>query len=121
MSTEPNATSRRALLKSAASVAAFGSPIAALSRSTMETQPPFVSLLRHPDLVRAFGPENREIRIRMVADDHWEGEGVEVSTAIHPTHVALALRSEGNVCRLQFRWHGDLQWTIIWPMQFRLR
>lgn len=109
MSLENTSTSRRTLLKGAASVATLGSPIGAIGISNMETNHTFVSVLRPPDLVRAFGPENREIHLQKIGEDHWEGDGVQIATTPQPTHLSLTLRSRNNVSRIQFRWHGDLQ------------
>ena len=69
---------------------------------------PFVTIHRIPDLVRAFGPDG-EIALDDVGDGSWVGAGIEVGVSVLAGHVALALRSAGNVSRLQFRWRGDLR------------
>ncbi len=58
-----------------------------LKLSAMESKPSFTSLLRSPDLVRAFGLHNAEIRLAQVGD-LWEGAGAEIHVDVHPTHVA---------------------------------
>jgi len=74
----------------------------------MVTSRPFVSLLRSPDLVRAFGPEG-EISLAPSVSGTWEGPGVRVSTEVVGDGVRLSLGSLGAVSRVQFRWSGDLR------------
>lgn len=73
----------------------------------MEPAPAFVTLLRTPDLVRAFGPDG-EIKLQKTRDGIWEGGGVEVHVVVQSERVQLSLRGEG-VKSIQFRWRGDLR------------
>ena len=109
MTIDPSGASRRELLQGAAGLVVAGSPIGTLALSSMEAASNFVTLLRTPDLVRAFGPGNDEIGLEKIRDGLWGGDGVEVQADVHPTHTLLALRSKGNVSRVQFRWYGDLR------------
>ena len=96
---------RRDLLKTAASAALVAGPVG-LS-SAMEPKSPFVTLLRAPDVVRAFGAENREIALQKTGDA-WLGDGAEVRVAVHADRVAVSLRGDA-VGRIQIRWRGDLR------------
>jgi len=109
MSNKNNKTSRRDLLKSAASIAAVASPLGAIAVSTMEPTRSFVSLARVPDLVRTFGPGNDEIHLQKVGETRWEGAGVHIEIDVSSDRTRLLLRSEGKVSRLQFRWQGNLK------------
>lgn len=109
MSTEHPQPSRRDVIKGVASFAVASSPLSTVALSAMDTSESFLNILRSPDLVRAFGPSNKEIPLKKVAHDRWEGDGVEVSVASSPDHSTLSLRSDGHVSRLQFRWRGNLK------------
>lgn len=100
--------SRRDLLRVAACAAVAETPVAALALNAMEPTSTFVSLLRAPDLVRAFGPENKEVKLSKTRDGLWEGDGVAVEAKVLADHVSLSLRSPGKVCHVQLRWRGDL-------------
>ncbi len=74
----------------------------------MEPHPPFVTLLREPDLVRAFGPNEAEIPLQKTGDGTWSGGHSEVLIQVVKDHVAVSLRGHG-ASRIQLRWHGDLR------------
>ena len=114
MSQEPFTASRRELLQGAAAVGLVGSPLSALGLTTMEPSLSFVTLLRMPDLVRAFGVGNQEISLQQTREGLWEGGGSEIAVAVHPTHLSLTLRSSGNVARIQFRWRGDMRFMKLY-------
>jgi alpha-galactosidase len=109
MSTAQPQPSRREVIKGVASAAVASSPLSAVALAAMETSDSFLNILRSPDLVRAFGPSNSEIHLTKVAEGQWTGEGVEVIVASSADHSTLSLRSDGHVCRLQFRWRGNLK------------
>ncbi len=96
---------RRTVLKGAAMAAVSATPAASLT--AMNPSNSFVTLLRTPDLVRAFGPNNDEIVLEK-AGEKWHGAGVEIEVGIEKDHTTLKLRGNG-VCRIQFRWRGDLR------------
>ncbi len=73
----------------------------------MEPSSSFVPLLSAPDLVRAFGPKDHEIRLER-SGDSWVGGGVEVGFSVNEDRVTLSLRGQG-VSRIQVRWRGDLR------------
>lgn len=101
------APSRRDLLKTTAAAALAGSSVATIA-SPMEPAARFVTLLRAPDLVRAFGPNNEEIRLEKTGATTWRGGDAEIDIAVHTDHLAPTLRGKG-VSRIQFRWRGDLR------------
>jgi len=103
---DPANPSRRDLLKSAAAAALAGGPAGALA-SAMEPQTPFVALLRAPDLVRAFGPENKEIPLTK-SGGRWAGGRAEIGIAVRKDDASITLNGTG-VCRIQLRWQGDLR------------
>lgn len=45
----------------------------------------------------------------MASDGLWVFGGAEVQTAVWPSHLSLSLQGSRNLCRLQFRWRGDLR------------
>ncbi|MGV3617444.1 MAG: hypothetical protein ACO1SV_19125 [Fimbriimonas sp.] len=67
----------------------------------------FLTLLRMPDLVRAFGPNNAEISLER-SGDGWEGGGVEVGVHLGSESLSVTYRGTG-VSRIQIRWRGDLR------------
>jgi len=97
--------SRRDLLKTAAAAGVSGVPIVSLAVA-MEPPAPFVSLLRHPDLVRAFGPRNHEI-VLSKSGDTWKGGDAEISIGVEAGVTQVSMRGQG-VDRIQLRWRGDL-------------
>jgi alpha-galactosidase len=98
--------SRRDLLKTAASAALVTSPVGSIA-SVMEPVGSFVTLLREPDLVRAFDGKNEEIRLDR-SGNRWAGGGAEIEVTVQGDHVALTMRGTG-VSRIQLRWRGDLR------------
>lgn len=83
---------RRDLLKGAASAALVGpAPLV----HAMEPSARFLSLLREPDLVRAFGPDG-------------ETDAANVKIEVKGDHLRLSLTGQG-VSRIQLRWRGDLR------------
>jgi len=105
MSSPENLSSRRELLKGAAVAATVGVAPAIL---TMEPSHAFVTLLRTPDLVRAFDGQDKEVPLT-ASGGIWSGPGVEIGVAVGADHARLTLRSKGAVSRIQFRWRGDLK------------
>ncbi len=105
--TDQPTSSRRTVLKTAA-LAAISTGPASLLSSTMDPTAAFVSLLRHPDLVRAFGPGEHEIQVQMAGQGRWTAGTAEIETTVHPDHVAVSMRGNG-ISRIQLRWRGDLR------------
>ena len=83
---------RRDLLQSAAASALAGVPAGAMAISMKA--PPFFSILRAPDLVRALGPKGEVVP-------------AEIGTTVEGDRLAVTLRGHG-VARVQLRWRGDL-------------
>ncbi|HEY0868341.1 MAG TPA: hypothetical protein VGE01_13230 [Fimbriimonas sp.] len=77
----------------------------------MKTQPTFLDLLRAPDLVRAFGPNDAPIALSRSGDAR--GEPVEILTGVLPDRLEIRLRGEG-VSRIQLRWRGDLSGVCLY-------
>ncbi|MDR3692062.1 MAG: hypothetical protein P4L46_21965 [Fimbriimonas sp.] len=67
------------------------------------------SILRAPDLVRAFDAEDKPIKLDSSGNGIWAGSGVEVRIDVHDGHASLLLRSPGTVTRIQVRWRGDFR------------
>ena len=107
MNSDPNSPSRRDLIKGAAAVAVSKIPTSAFTYSSMEPDSTFISLIRSPELVRAFGPNNEEVALERKGSDRWVGNGVEIAISFRDGHATLSLRSAGRVSRLQFRWRGN--------------
>jgi alpha-galactosidase len=72
-----------------------------------DTADSFTDLRRAPDLVRAFGADG-EIVLRPSAEGVWAGSGVVVGFLVEPARLAIRLRAEVAVSRLQMRWHARL-------------
>ena len=106
MATE-SAPSRRDLLKVAASTAVVISPAGALA-SAMESSSHFATIIREPDLVRAFGPREAEIHLVRGPNEVWSGNGTTVEVGLHPGTVAVSLTGHG-ASWIQLRWRCDLR------------
>jgi alpha-galactosidase len=98
----------------ATGLSAFGS-LSASQKSHAQGTPDthhthsFMDILRRPDLVVVFTPDER-IELTSNGTDTWEGKGVEVSAPILTGTIPITLRSPGNrLCRLLLRWRGDLR------------
>lgn len=101
------APSRRDLLKTTAAAAIASGP-AGLLASVAEPSSKFVSLLRAPDVVRAFGPRNVDIPLEKTGPTRWSGPDVDIELVVHGDHVQAKYHGKG-VGRIQLRWHGDLR------------
>jgi alpha-galactosidase len=97
--------SRKELIQFAAASAVAGTP-ANLLPTSMSKPSSFLSLLRHPDLVRAFGPENEEIAL-IPSGSKWTSQKVEIETTVFADRLAVSMEG-GGVARIQLRWRGDL-------------
>ena len=109
MKPESSETSRRDLLKGAAAAAFATSPVGALALTTMESTQISPSIIRFPDMVRAFGSENHEIALTKSTTGIWSGSGVEIGMEVKEGAVHLRLSGAPIVTRIQFRWHADLR------------
>ena len=103
---ESNQPSRRDVIKGAALGVAVGG-LGSLSFA-MDSAPSFFSLLRDPDLVRAFGPDG-EIKLTLGKSSLWEGGGAEIVVTPGRDSARVELRGSGKVSRIQIRWRGDLR------------
>lgn len=107
MESSANTPSRRDVLKTIAAVAVSEGVVSTVASAAMENSPTFINLLRTPDLVRAFGPDDAEIKLDQLREGRWEGSGVEIETSVQSDRVRLTMRSVNNVSRIQVRWRGD--------------
>lgn len=73
----------------------------------MDSNPHFITLLRAPDLVRAFGPKEEPITLER-SGDLWIGPNCEIGTQVGPNSTSVTLRGKG-VNRIQLRWRSDLR------------
>lgn len=103
-----NEPTRRDVLKTAGALAAV--PAASLA-TAMELNSTFANLHRLPDLVRAFGPKDAEIKLEK-RGDAWVGHDVHVEFIIQPNALAIHFRGTG-VARIQVRWRADLRGVTL--------
>jgi alpha-galactosidase len=109
--TDDPTPSRRALLKGAAA-AAVG-PVLGRPMSDVQGHTYSICLPELPDIVRAFGPDNREIPLEGPRGDSWQASGVEIQTVVGDP-LRVLLRSDGHVSRIQLRWRADLRaWKLF--------
>ena len=92
------------MLKAAGAASLLGLGSVAKSYPVKHTLP-FLDILRLPDLVRAFGPDDHEIVLERTGD-RWGGGGVELGFKTGEHSSSVTMTGEG-VCRLQLRWRGD--------------
>ncbi len=107
MSPDPEGSTRRDLIKGVASLA-VASPLSILGSTPMPSSSSFQSLLRYPDLVRAFGKDHSEIKLEQKTGGVWSATGVDIGVHVLEDHVKLTLGSTGKVSRIQIRWKGNL-------------
>lgn len=104
---DPLKATRRNVLASAAMATLAGDPLRVVA-SAMTPTSIFLTVLRAPDLVRAFGPELEEIPVEPSGAGRWAGGATEIEVDISADRAAVSLRGEG-VSRIQLRWRGDLR------------
>lgn len=95
--------SRRELLVSGAAAATLGFAQDKLTGKRMD-RPSLPTLLRLPDLVRAFDGENREIPLSSSASG-WQGKDALVDFTVDKGIVSVRFAGKG-VSRIQVRWKG---------------
>lgn len=97
--------SRRDLLKTAAASALASTPLTSLAYEPMGE---FNSILRTPDLLRAFDEKNEEVALTR-SGDTWKGGEAEISLKVNDA-VSIFLNG-GGISRIQLRWRADLTKT----------
>ncbi len=96
---------RRDLIKGSAASALSAGAMGALA-GTMNARSSFLDLHRLPDLVRAFGPDDAEIKLSRTGEI-WGNGGVEVTATAGADRLAISYAGKG-VSRIHLRWRGDL-------------
>ncbi len=96
--------SRRDLFKTAAAGAIAASPIRLLGKEARES---FVSILREPDLARAFNAKHEEIPLSSHEPARWKGGNAEIGLEVRKDRALLSLNGNG-VSLIQVRWRGNL-------------
>lgn len=101
--------SRRDIIIGAAATAV--TPIASSAKAFLPMSKPsgFHSILRSPDLVRAFDAENHELKLENLGNGTWSGGAFEITIQPNLDESLVSLKGGDQVSRIQVRWKGDFR------------